>query len=42
VIILPGMEGLKAHHQEFGKKIANEGYVTLTPQWFEGEAEKID
>jgi len=39
VIILHGIEGFKAHHEEFGERIAKEGYVTLIPQWFGGETE---
>jgi len=40
VIILHGIEGFKAHHEEFGERIAEEGYVALIPQWFGGETEE--
>lgn len=42
IIILHGMEGFKAHHESFSEKIARDGYVVFTPQWFGGKAERKD
>lgn len=35
VVVLHGMEGFQAHHAEFGKNLAKEGYAVLAPLWFE-------
>lgn len=42
IIILHGMEGLKAHHESFSEEIAREGYVVFAPQWFGDTVERKD
>ncbi|HHF98370.1 MAG TPA: hypothetical protein ENL39_02660 [Candidatus Aerophobetes bacterium] len=41
IAVFHGAEGLKDHHVDFGKELAERGYIVLVPEWFEKKEERF-